>query len=42
MKYFEKDENRNAMTVLSVKGLTEAVTRFVKHQEDEAFSLIIK
>ncbi|KAF2896176.1 hypothetical protein ILUMI_09999 [Ignelater luminosus] len=41
MKYFEKDDNRKAMSVLSVKGLTEAVSRFVKHQDDDAFGRII-
>lgn len=40
LKYFEKNEA--ALSVLSAKGLIEAVSRFTKYKDSEAINLMLE
>lgn len=41
-KYFDKEENRDKLTVLTVTALNEALSRFVDRGDTDAFRVIVR
>lgn len=41
-EYFSQGDNRNKLTVLSLTGLNEALTRFVNANDTKAFHDLVK
>lgn len=41
-KYFEKEENKDKLTVLTVTALNEALNRFVERNDLDAFKNIVR